>query len=105
MDDIQARFTTSGGRSLEVRTTGANFTAMASAHTTYNNGSYTYYSDKSFTMTTTFGYPGGQAWGFTGDGDLAVYYIRDTTNLRFWRMTLMVGPGYNNNFITIERLH
>lgn len=105
LDDIQARFTTSGGRSLEVRTTGANFTAMASAHTTYNNGSYTYYSDKSFTMSTTFGYPGGQSWGFTGDGDLAVYYIRDTTNLRFWRMTLMVGPGYNNNFITIERLH
>lgn len=105
LDDIQARFTTSGGRSLEIRTTGASFTAMASAHTTYNNGSYTYYSDKSFTMSTTFGYPGNQAWGFTGDGDLAVYWVRDTTNLRFWRFTLMVGPGYNNNLILIERLH
>jgi hypothetical protein len=105
LDDIQARFTTSGGRSLEIRTTGASFTAMASAHTTYNNGSYTYYSDKSFTMSTTFGYPGNQSWGFTGDGDLAVYWVRDTTNLRFWRFTLMVGPGYNNNLILIERLH
>jgi hypothetical protein len=56
-------------------------------------------------MSSTFGYPGGQSWGFAKDGDLAVYYLRDTTNLRFWRFTLMVGPGYNNNFISIERLH
>ncbi len=27
-----------------------------------------------------------------------------TTNLRFYRITLMVGPGYTNNFISIERL-
>ena len=27
-----------------------------------------------------------------------------TTNLRFYRITLMVGPSYFNNFISIERL-
>lgn len=105
LGDIEARFTTTGGRSLEIRTTGPSFSAMASAYTTYNDGYFTYYSAKSFTMSSTFGYPGGQSWGFAKDGDLAVYYLRDTTNLRFWRFTLMVGPGYNNNFISIERLH
>ena len=28
----------------------------------------------------------------------------DTTNYRFYRVTLMIGPGYIKNFICIERL-
>lgn len=104
LGEIQVQMTTSGSRSLQIKTTGTSFTGMASAHTTYSNGSYTYYSDKSFTVNGNFGYIGGVTWGFATDGDLAVYYVRDTTNQRFYRITLMVGYGFNNNFISIERL-
>ena len=74
--------------------------------TTPSNGSYTYYSDKSFTVDGSYGYIGGVTWSFGTDGDLSVYYVRDTTNQRFYRLTLMVGnvTAYTNNFISIERL-
>lgn len=41
---------------------------------------------------------------FAQTGDVANYFLRDTTNQRFYRITLMVGPSYTNNFISIERL-
>ena len=106
LGDIQVIMSTSGSRSLQIRTTGSSFTGMASAHTTYSNGSYTYYSDKSFTIDANYGYIGGVTWSFGTDGDLSVYYVRDTTNQRFYRFTLMVGnvTAYTNNFISIERL-
>ena len=106
LGDIQVQMSTSGSRSLQIRTTGSSFTGMASAHTTYSNGSYTYYSDKSFTVDANYGYIGGVTWSFGTDGDLSVYYVRDTTNQRFYRLTLMVGnvTAYTNNFISIERL-
>ena len=106
LGDIQVIMSTSGSRSLQIRTTGSSFTGMASAHTTYANGSYTYYSDKSFTIDANYGYIGGVTWSFGTDGDLSVYYVRDTTNQRFYRFTLMVGnvTAYTNNFISIERL-
>ena len=106
LGDIQVIMSTSGSRSLQIRTTGSSFTGMASAHTTYSNGSYTYYSDKSFTVDANYGYIGGVTWSFGTDGDLSVYYVRDTTNQRFYRFTLMVGnvTAYTNNFISIERL-
>lgn len=106
LGDIQVQMATSGSRSLQIKTTGSSFTGMASAHTTYSNGSYTYYSDKSFTVDGNYGYIGGVTWSFGTDGDLSVYYVRDTTNQRFYRLTLMVGnvTAYTNNFISIERL-
>jgi hypothetical protein len=106
LGDIQVIMSTSGSRSLQIRTTGSSFTGMASAHTTYSNGSYIYYSDKSFTVDANYGYIGGVTWSFGNDGDLSVYYVRDTTNQRFYRFTLMVGnvTAYTNNFISIERL-
>jgi hypothetical protein len=30
--------------------------------------------------------------------------MHDTTNARCYRVTLMIGGGYNNNIISIERL-
>jgi len=92
----------SGSRSLLIKTTGASFTGMVSAYATYS-GSFTYFSDVTQTISGTYGYLG-TTWSFGSDGDVANYFVRDTTNSRFWRITLMVGYGYNNNFISIERL-
>jgi hypothetical protein len=104
--DIQVQMITSGNRSLQIRTTGTSFTGMVSAYTTYNGASsagFTYFSDITQIVTSTFAYLG-TSWGFSQNGDVAVYYLRDTSNLRFYRITLMVGPSYFNNMISIEKL-
>jgi hypothetical protein len=91
---------------LQIKTTGNSFTGVASAYTSYNWNNFTLYSDRSFSIDGTFRNIGDVAWGFYNDGDLAVYYVKDIANARFWRITLMAGPtgGATNNFISIERL-
>ncbi len=105
--DIQVQMATGGSRRLQIKTTGTSFVGMVSAYTTYNGASgtnsFTYFSDYTQTVNSTFAYLG-TTWGFAQSGDLAVYYLRDTTNLRFYRITLMVGPSYFNNMISIEKL-
>ena len=104
LGDIQVQMIQNGN--LQIKTTGNGFTGVASAHASYAYSYYTYYSERSFSVNGTFRYIGDVAWGFATDGDLAVYYIKDIANARFWRITLMVGPtgGATNNFISIERL-
>ncbi len=107
LGDIQVQMSTGGSRSLQIKTTGSSFTGMVSAYTTYNGStgtnSFTYFSDIAQIIDGTFAYIG-TTWSFGRDGDLANYYVRDSSNLRFYRITLMVGPSYINNFISIERL-
>ncbi|MEN9729788.1 MAG: hypothetical protein RLZ91_905, partial [Bacteroidota bacterium] len=64
---------------------------------------FTYFSDYTQTVNSTFAYLG-TTWGFAQSGDVAVYYVRDSSNMRFYRITLMVGPSYTNNMISIEKL-
>ena len=103
LGDIQVQLSTGGARSLQIKTTGTAFTGMVSAYTTYASNAYTYFSEVTQAINGTYGYIGA-AWGFGADGDLVNYFVRDTTNQRFYRITLMVGPSYTNNFISIERL-
>lgn len=104
--DLQAQIATAaaGSRSLQIKTSGSSFSAMVSAYATYNGGAFTYYSDKSQTINSTWSYPGGVSWSFLAEGDVAVYYIRDYTNGRFYRITAMIGPNYVGNTISIEKL-
>jgi uncharacterized protein YdeI (BOF family) len=41
---------------------------------------------------------------FLGAGDTTTWNIMDTTAGMSWRISMIVGSGYNNNFISIERL-
>ena len=102
--DIQVQMIQYGN--LQIKTTGNSFTGVASAYSSYNWNNFTLYSDRSFSVDGTFRNIGDVAWGFYNDGDLAVYYVKDIANARFWRITLMAGPtgGATNNFISIERL-
>jgi hypothetical protein len=101
--DIQVQMTTGGSRSLQIRTTGISFTAEVSAYTTYSSSAFTHFANVTQTVNSTFAYIG-TTWSFATDGDLAVYYVRDSTNSRFYRITLMVGPSYKNNIISIEKI-
>jgi hypothetical protein len=106
LGDIQVQFSTSGNRSLQIKTLGSNFSATVAGYAPYTSSGnqFQYLAGQSISVTGTMTYLL-SSWHFTGDGDVAVYHVRDTTNLRFWRITLMVGPTYSNNMITIERLY
>ena len=43
-------------------------------------------------------------WNFPTHGDMAQVNLRDKTNNRFYRITMMIGISYTSNFISIERL-
>jgi hypothetical protein len=43
-------------------------------------------------------------WNFGAEGDMPIYTVNDITNSRVYRITIMIGLSYNNNFICIERL-
>lgn len=102
MDNLKATVTTTGNRGLGLATVSGTVTG-------YVSGSYTLIS----------GGPGGSAasvslttsvstsilgQNFSGEGDTAIYVLRDNTNSRVYRITMMIGGSYNNNFISIERL-
>lgn len=45
------------------------------------------------------------SWSFPGEGDASTYIVRDNTNSKVYRIILIIGGGYLNNFLSIERLH
>lgn len=102
MDNLKATVTTTGNRGLSLAT-------LSGTAVGYASGSYVLISGSpagtasSISLTTTAG-ASLFNWNFTGEGDTATYVIRDNTNNRVYRITLMIGGSYNNNFISIERL-
>ena len=68
------------------------FSNNAVGGTTATNITYTTTASSSF-----------NGWGFN-QGNQSTYILNDTTNRRVYRITLMIGASYNNNFISIERL-
>ena len=103
LDNLKVSVTTSGiARGLSVGAVSTNFTANISGWYGYTGGgSGASAVNVAYTTTgssSTFG------WGFATEGDGSNYIINDKTNNRVYRVTLMIGSGYNNNFISIERL-
>lgn len=104
LDNIKATVSTSGSRGLCIATVSGSIVAYMSGTYGATGGVGGGALNTTFTFNTTlstsiFG------WSFGSVGDTPVYYMNDTTNNRFYRITLMIGYGYNNNFICIERLH
>lgn len=101
MDNLKATVSTAGNRSLQIATVSGSFSA-------YVIGTYTLFAGgvagtgASITVTTTPALA--LNWNFIGAGDTVTYIINDTTNSRTYRITMMIGPAYNNNMISIERL-
>ena len=102
LDNLKCTVTTSGNRGLSIGAVSTNFeadvsgvwmTAGGSAGASANNLSYT-----TTASTSLFDV------NFVAHGNTAQYQIRDKTNNRFYRVTMMIGISYINNFISIERL-
>lgn len=105
LDNLKFAVTTGGQRGLCCATVSGSVNLMISAYYalcggangTATSGSTTY------TYNTT---PSGSwfGWSFPNAGDGSTYLINDYNNQRFYRVHLMIGYSYNNNFISIERL-
>lgn len=106
LDTIAVQLATSGARSLQFRVTSGTMTVNISGEIYWSNGNYggnygaNYWTGN--TLTTTWQQPFG--WAFPWAGDKAVYNVQDQTNRRFYRITLIIGPGYKKNNIIMERL-
>ena len=103
LDNIKAQFTSSGNRGLSIAAVSTTFTAQYSGNYNNSGGAGGSSSNGSVNITTTpttslFG------WNFAGAGDGITMLVNDNTNSKTYRITVMVGAGFSNNFISIERL-
>jgi hypothetical protein len=103
LDNLKVSVTTGGNRGLSVGAVSTNFTAnIAGWYGLVGGGSG--YSANNIGYTTTAS-TSAFSWSFPTEGDTSQYNILDKTNSRFYRVTLMIGASYLNNFISIERLY
>ena len=106
LDNLKFTVTTGGQRGLTVAAVSGTVNLMISGTFGYVSGVGGSATTQAFTYTTTPNMTGSWfGWSFPNQGDGSVYLVNDVTNYRFYRVTLMIGPGYTKNFICIERLH
>jgi hypothetical protein len=103
MDNLKVTVTTSGNRGLSVAAVSTSFTAnVAGWYIGGGGGNGSMVNNQSWTTTPTTSLFG---WNFTAEGEVSTYSIVDKTNNRMYRVTLMIGSAYLNNFLSIERLY
>lgn len=105
LDNIKVTVPTSGNRGLSMAAVSGTFSCSIAGHFAYSysgpGGTATAYPGPTYSTTPSTSFFG---WNFGNAGDTSIYYINDYNNRLFYRITLMIGAGYNNNFISIERL-
>lgn len=104
LDNIKATLTGTGNRGLSLATATGSITATIAATYATSGGGSGNSSNGVTTITTTAG-TSQFNYHFAGQGDLSTYLLNDTTNSKVYRITLVIGGGYLNNFICIERLY
>lgn len=106
LDTLAVQLPTTGSRSLQFRVTSGTMSVNISGQSYWSNGAYAgnysalYWTGN--TLTTTWQQI--FTWSFPWANDRAVYSVRDETNRRYYRVTLVIGPGYKKNNIIMERL-
>jgi hypothetical protein len=102
LDNLKCAVTTSGSRGLSIGAVTTTFEADVSGWYTVAGGSGGLTANNITYTTTASGSAFG--WNFPTHGDMVLVNLRDKTNNRFYRITMMIGSGYASNFISIERL-
>jgi len=102
LDNLKATLTSSGNRGLSLATVSGSFTANVSGN--YSTTSSTVAGAAGVQTITTTASNSVFSWNFLGQADTSTYLISDTTNSRVYRVILMIGGSFLNNFISIERL-
>ena len=104
LDNLKFSVTTSGQRGLCCATVTGTATLSISANYALcggANGGATQYPGASYNTTPSGSWFG---WSFPNAGDGSTYLVNDYTKQKCYRVTLMIGAAYLNNFISIERL-
>lgn len=106
LDNIIVQLNTANPRSLQFKLASGTMSTRISGEIYWGNGSYggNYGAEywRGDTLTTTYQQIFG--WNFPWAGDKATYHLIDQTNKRLYRITLIIGAGYKNNYIVMERL-
>ena len=106
LDNLKFSVTTGGQRGLSCATvSGTSMLAISASYAMINGGrggdATNWASMPVYTTTPSSSWFG---WSFPNAGDGSTYNIQEVATQRFYRVTLMIGPGYTKNFISIERL-
>jgi len=105
LGNLNARIPTSGNRSLQLSTVSGTYNVFGS--NIYQAGgvggsTITYGSPITITTTPTYLAPSNN---FIAAGYTDTWILADTDSTISWRITVIIGSGYNNNMISIERLY
>lgn len=103
LDNIKATVTSSANYGLSLATVSGSITVNVGGNYSMSTGSPGGSALVNVTLTTSAS-SSLFNWNFTTEGDTSTYILTDKTNTRSYRITLMIGSGYNNNMISIERL-
>ena len=106
LGNLKVQCAASGNRSLQFATTSGSITVMASDEAVYGSGSYgSYgvYTYNNFTLNTSWSQP--ISYSFPYQGNVQRVTLTDVTNGNTYRIILIVGSGFFNNLIKIEKLN
>jgi hypothetical protein len=105
LGNLKVRFASTGNMSLQVST-------ITGTYSVYGSGIYTQLGStigttidgsSPLSVTTTPAYLK-SSYNFGTAGATDTWVIMDTSNTIAWRITMIIGAGFSNNLITIERL-
>ena len=104
LGNLKARIAATGNFSVQLSTVSGSYSVYGS-HVLVTGGVYYNAIDgaapRAISTTPAYINSGND---FLGAGNTSVWLLMDTTAQMSWRITMIVGAGYNNNFISIERL-
>jgi len=104
LGNLKVRMSTSGNRSLQVSTiTGTYSVVGSSVYNTAGPGGSSITDNAPLTITTTPTYLNA-SYTFSLAGYTDTWLLMSSANTIAWRINVIVGVGYNNNMISIERL-
>ena len=102
--NLKARIAASGNASLQISTVSGSYSVYGSGVYSYNGlGGSTIPNNSPLSITTTPTYIQ-SSYTFATAGATDTWVLMDTSAGMAWRITMIIGGGYNNNFISIERL-
>jgi len=104
LGNLKVRFSATGNMSLQVSTVSGTYSVYGSQVLVSGAVAYSTIDGSSpIAVTTTPTYLN-SINNFVGAGQTCTWTIMDTTAGMSWRISMIIGSGYNNNFISIERL-
>ncbi len=101
LGNLKVRFAASGNMSLQVSTVSGTYSIYGSG--VYVSGGVAGISAGNLVVNTSPVYLK-SSLNFLGAGDTDNWLIMDNSASMSWRISMIIGPGYVNNFISIERI-